>query len=109
MQARSRTSFTRWRYTSRPHHEIVEYGVDMIVEVIGWIGAVMLLVGYGLVSLKRIAGDSAPYQLLNLGGCITMIINSGYHGAWPSAGLNIVWAIVGTAFTWRALAKGDAA
>lgn len=69
----------------------------MIITVLGWLGAAALLLAYGLVSAGRLAAGGAVFQLLNLAGGIALAINSAYHGAWPSAALNIVWIGIGVA------------
>jgi hypothetical protein len=67
---------------------------NLIVDVLGWVGAVLLLGAYGLVSMKKLAGDSVPYQLLNLGGGLLLIVNTLYYGAYPSSGVNLVWCLI---------------
>ena len=62
-----------------------------LVDIIGWLGAASLLLAYGLVSTRRLAGDSPTYQLLNLMGGVLLIVNSFYYGAFPSVGVNVVW------------------
>ena len=62
-----------------------------IVDVIGWLGAAALLAAYGLVSSKRLDGDSMTYQLLNLICAVLLIVNSTYYGAYPSTFVNVVW------------------
>ena len=52
---------------------------NLIVDILGWAGAVMLLSAYGLVSLKKLEGDSVPYQLLNLAGGGLLIVNTVYY------------------------------
>jgi hypothetical protein len=71
--------------------------MDFLVAVIGWAGAAVLLAGYALVSSSRISGDGVAYQLFNLFGAIALMINSAYSAAWPSAGLNLIWAAIGVA------------
>ena len=66
-------------------------GIQVLIDVAGWVGVVALLVAYGLVSTRRIEGDSAAYQLLNLAGAALLIVNSFYYGAFPSVGINLVW------------------
>src|SRR5262249_10416809 len=66
-----------------------------MVDVIGWLGAVLLLLAYALVSGKRLDGASVRYQLLNVAGAVLLIVHSAWYGAYPSAALNVVWAIVG--------------
>jgi NADH:ubiquinone oxidoreductase subunit 6 (subunit J) len=76
--------------------------VDLLVTVVGWIGAALLLIAYGLTSTGRLAPQGVRFQALNLAGAAALTLNSGYHSAWPSAALNIVWIVIG-AF---ALARG---
>jgi hypothetical protein len=69
--------------------------VELIVDVVGWAGAGCLLGAYWLVSSGRVAGRSWTYQSLNITGAVLLSVNSGYYGAFPSVGLNIVWIAVG--------------
>ncbi|MGP3962675.1 CBU_0592 family membrane protein [Nonomuraea sp. 3N208] len=69
--------------------------MDLLLAAIGWAGAAVLLIGYALVSSSRISGDGVAYQLLNLFGAVGLMVNSAYSAAWPSAGLNLVWAAIG--------------
>jgi hypothetical protein len=62
-----------------------------LVDIAGWTGAVLILGSYALISSGKLNPRSALYQWLNVAGAIGFIINSGWNGAWPSAGLNIVW------------------
>ncbi|WP_326821195.1 CBU_0592 family membrane protein [Streptosporangium sp. NBC_01756] len=74
--------------------------VSVLLNALGWIGAVVMLYGYSMVSASRMAGDGLPYQMLNLVGAIALMVNSSYHSAWPSAILNVVWSVIGlTAIT----------
>jgi len=67
----------------------------VLVDVLGWIGAGALLSAYALVSAGRLSGRGLGFQLLNLLGAVGLLVNGVYHGAWPSAGLNTVWLVVG--------------
>ena len=69
----------------------------LLVDVAGWIGAVALLLGYGLVSAGRVDGRGTGFQLLNLVGSAGLLANGIWHGAWPSAALNAVWVVIGVA------------
>jgi len=64
----------------------------LIIDVLGWIGACLLLFAYLQVSAGRWHGHSRLFQLLNVAGSLLFILNSGYHGAYPSVFVNIVWA-----------------
>ncbi|MFI6731550.1 hypothetical protein ACIBI9_01370 [Nonomuraea sp. NPDC050451] len=69
--------------------------MDLLFAAVGWIGAALLLVGYVLVTQSRLPGDGATYQLMNLAGSLGLMVNSAYSAAWPSAGLNLIWAGIG--------------
>ena len=67
---------------------------NLLIDVAGWLGAVALLSAYGLVSAKKLAGDSIRYQALNLLGGGLLIANSFYYGAFPSVGVNVIWIVI---------------
>ncbi|GAA3553974.1 hypothetical protein GCM10022419_037930 [Nonomuraea rosea] len=69
--------------------------MDLLLAAIGWIGAALLLAGYALVSSSRMQGDGPAYQVINLVGSVSLMVNSAHSSAWPSAGLNLVWAAIG--------------
>ena len=69
--------------------------MELTIDILGWLGTGMLVLAYILVSLKRVHGQTPLYQLLNLFGSILLGINSYYHGAMPSAGINIIWIGIG--------------
>jgi hypothetical protein len=69
--------------------------MNFLLTVVGWLGAALLLAGYGLVSSSRMSGDGLAYQIINLVGSVSLMINSAYSSAWPSVGLNLVWAAIG--------------
>ena len=61
-------------------------------DAIGWVGAVALLIAYALVSFKRLEGDSAAFQLLNISGSILLAANTIFYGSYPSTFVNLIWA-----------------
>lgn len=72
----------------------------VLVEGAGWIGAVLILGSYILVSMGRLDGRSALFQWLNVVGAAGFIVNSGWHRALPSTALNVVWLGVGLVTLW---------
>ncbi len=64
---------------------------NLLIDVLGWMGAAALLIAYGLVSSRKTEGDSVLYQLLNLLGSGLLMVNSFFYEAYPSSGLNVVW------------------
>ena len=74
--------------------------VTLLIEVIGWVAALLILGSYILVSSGRLDGRSRTYQWLNIAGASGFVVNSGWHGAIPSTALNVVWAAVGLVTLW---------
>lgn len=71
------------------------------VEVIGWTGALLVLAAYVGVSTGRLSGGSATFQWLNAVGATLFVLNTWWHGAFPSMVLNIIWSVVGFVTLWR--------
>lgn len=65
----------------------------MIFDIVGWIGSIMVVVAYVLLSMKKIK-PGLTYQLLNLGAAILMAIGLFPKNAWFSFALQIVWGLV---------------
>ncbi|MBN1453827.1 MAG: hypothetical protein JW963_22625 [Anaerolineales bacterium] len=63
----------------------------IFVDVLGWVGTILYLVAYALVSVKKVEGDSFLYQGLNIVAGILLVINTFYWRAYPSLGLNAAW------------------
>jgi hypothetical protein len=65
------------------------------IELVGWVGAALILGAYGLISAGKVQSRSPLYQWMNMLGAAGLIINSGWNGAIPSVGLNVVWFLIG--------------
>lgn len=65
--------------------------MQILIDTLGWIGTVLYLIAYGLVSLKKVEGDSVLYQGINILAGILLIVNTFYWRAYPSLGLNAAW------------------
>jgi len=75
--------------------------LDIAMEVAGWIGALLILTGYALLSAGKLDAKSPAYQWLNVVGALGFIANSSWNGAWPSAALNVIWVGIGAVALWR--------
>jgi hypothetical protein len=69
---------------------------NYLIEIVGWIGASLILAAYALLSLGKLHAHSALYQWMNIFGAAGFVVNSGWNGAYPSAALNVVWMGIGT-------------
>ena len=65
------------------------------INVIGWLGTGLLLGAYALLTTGRLKAGTT-FQVMTLFGGFFLLVNSAYYGAWPSAGLNVVWVVIGT-------------
>lgn len=63
-------------------------------EKIGWLGFILIVSAYLMVTIKLVNVDSVNYHLLNFFGAIFLVANAKYNKAWPLFWLNIVWCIV---------------
>ena len=79
--------------------------VQIAVEVAGWAGATLILLAYLLLSAEKLTGQSLVYQGMNVVGAAGFVINGWWHGAIPSAALNVLWLLIGAIATWRILKK----
>ena len=70
--------------------------VKLLIELVGWIGATLIVLAYGLLTLRRVGTESASYQWMNMAGAAGLIVNGAWNGAFPSVFLNVVW--LGIAF-----------
>jgi hypothetical protein len=59
-----------------------------LYEVVGWLGALIVLIAYWLVTRY---GTSMLYHVLNATGALGLLVNAVYHRALPSAAVNLVW------------------
>jgi hypothetical protein len=64
----------------------------VLLDGCGWVGALLVIAAYGLVSFDRLSAASMRYQALNIAGSILLIANTAWHAAWPSAFVNLIWA-----------------
>ncbi len=79
-----------------------------VADVIGWAGAVGLLLAYAALSSGRLRVGPV-YHLLNLGGAAGLALNGAVHRAWPSTALNVVWLAIGIAALRRTGSRARAA
>jgi hypothetical protein len=79
--------------------------LEIAVEVAGWTGAALILLAYLLLSAGKVTGQSLLYQGMNVVGAAGFIVNGWWHGALPSASLNVLWLLIGAIASWRILKK----
>ena len=74
---------------------------ELLVEIAGWAGALLILSAYALLTAERVTSRSPLYQAMNVAGAAGFIVNGWWHGAIPSAVLNVIWMMIGVTALWR--------
>nr|WP_283937628.1 hypothetical protein [Sphingomonas hankyongi] len=65
----------------------------------------LILFAYLFLSAGRLTGQSLAYQAMNVVGAAGFVINGWWHGALPSASLNVLWLLIGAVASWRIMKK----
>lgn len=63
------------------------------LELIGWLGAGCLLLGFALNIFQKIQAESNAYLMLNLVGSLLLLYNAYMNGAFPFVAVNFVWVV----------------
>jgi hypothetical protein len=66
----------------------------MFVEIVGWIGSVLIVGSYFLNIQGKLESKDIRYIWANLLGGFCFIINTYTHQAYPSVAVNIVWVLI---------------
>ena len=65
----------------------------MVFDICGWIGMILVLLAYGLLSTNKIK-NGILYQVINLVAAVFMAIGVFPKNAWFSFALQVIWAII---------------
>lgn len=79
--------------------------MNLLIEIVGWIGSIEVLLAYGLNSYQRLRSDSMVFYLLNLTGGLALIVYTVYKAAYASAFINVVWVLIALIAIGRVLMK----
>ena len=71
--------------------------MNYFIEIIGWIGAVLIVGAYFLNINGKLKSTSAVYIISNLVGGIFFTVNTLVHRAYPSMIVNIIWVFIAVA------------
>jgi peptidoglycan/LPS O-acetylase OafA/YrhL len=66
-----------------------------IPEFCGWLGAILVLYAYFMISTGRQSGDSASFQLINIVGAAMLIYYTYHCQAYASMIVNVIWVFIG--------------
>lgn len=65
----------------------------MIFDIFGWVGMVLVLLAYGLLSTNKVK-NGITYQVINLVAALFMAIGVFPKNAWFSFALQVIWGII---------------
>ena len=65
----------------------------MFFDIMGWIGMILVLLAYALLSLNKIK-NGRVYQILNFLAALFMAIGLFPKNAWFSFVLQIIWGVI---------------
>lgn len=68
--------------------------MNILVEAIGWVGAVLIVGAYSFNIYGIWKTSSRLYILCNLAGGVFFVINTFVHKAFPSMIVNIIWVLI---------------
>ena len=74
-----------------------------LASLAGWVGMILLIVDYALISNNIVSIDRPVYHVINITGSVGIIIASWVTRNYPSVGLNIVMMSIGAAALARIL------
>lgn len=69
--------------------------MSIIINILGWLGSLLLIVAYYQNSKNKLSAQSSSYQLLNIIGSLFLIVNTIFYGAYPSSAANVIWVFIG--------------
>jgi hypothetical protein len=66
----------------------------ILIEVLGWIGSILIVGSYALNITGRLAANNKIYVVANIIGGVFFVVNTYYHEAYPSMLVNVIWVII---------------
>lgn len=60
-------------------------------QLIGWMGTILFIVSYGLLSIRKIQADKILYQGMNALAALCLVINAIHIGDNPTLVVNGLW------------------
>ena len=67
---------------------------SVVLNTFGYTGAVLIIIGFALLSLDKVGPHDVSYLLLNLFGGLGILSDAFYHKDYPSGFLNIVFSLI---------------
>lgn len=85
MKGKSGSAVIYYKDQMKPKH---------VFDIVGWYGALAVLISYGLVSFRLIPSTGWTFQVLNFTGGIGLLLIAWKKQVWQAVFLNAVWCLV---------------
>lgn len=66
----------------------------ILFDTIGWLGALLFLVSYFLLIIKKWKSTSIAFHISNILGGVLVGVSALYDHSYPSAFINFAWALI---------------
>ncbi len=77
----------------------------MVFKIIGWVGVVLYVSAYLLLTLQYLKVTKIKFHLLNIFGAVCLIINAWAINDYPNIVVNMLWAFIGFFAVYKINAK----
>ena len=68
--------------------------MTLLIDILGWVGSVLVVAAYGLNTYKKITADSLAFYGLNIVGGVFLVIYSLEKGAYANTFINVIWVLI---------------
>lgn len=75
--------------------------MEILLEIIGWSGALLVLLAYSLNSFENSKISFGTYQTLNLVGGSLLMLYTYKRFAYASATVNLIWIVIAIASLYK--------
>lgn len=65
-----------------------------IFQLIGWLGVVLFVIAYLLLSLEKLSAERSTYHLMNMLGGLALVINAIHISDHPTIVVNGIWGLI---------------
>lgn len=72
-------------------------------QVVGWIGMILILIAYFLVSFDIVTVHNVWYQLMNIIGSFGLVLVASSRRDWQPMVLNIIWILIAVLAIFRGI------
>ncbi|MBC7746790.1 hypothetical protein H7Y40_02285 [Pedobacter sp.] len=74
---------------------------SILLEILGFVGAIFLMYAYFQASRGRWLATSKAFQTCNVIAAVLLITYSGFKFAYANVLINLIWLVIGLLALWR--------